>query len=740
MADVPDINALKEGAVAMKSIADNTETAATSFEKLYKYATETSESSEKVANGFSKAKETISQIPNVLQTIQRYSEQISNNFGSMMNDLGKNKSFENLSNDTTKFGGSLIGVISKIQAAGVEVIKFNDSFSGFLRGEKADGWANISEQFEFVKNNIKSIEGAFGKGIPGLSQIGSALGNITTAMTQQHKYAQNANAMQREIMQMAAAQGQLNDVIGETGGKIDTLPDRMLKLSDQFAKGANANALTVKEYSSLAKTLIDKIPGALNETFTVMDSKAQGGRRGITQLDAAIKIAVGSGRAYSVVVKDMEKAFEDLNANAEVASKYSAAIGASNQSLGLIMEHTNKFFDSFIEHLRDTGLSASAQERAIVGASNVLGRYSQSLRDTGLSAKSSTELIKKLTDSIMGTSIAEKSFLSARSGGVGGLQGGFKIEKMIKEGRTDEVVNMAEKNLRRQFGGKVYTLDDASKSSEAASQFYKQREMLKSGAFGIGKGLSDDQASRFLESLASGKGGKGLDDLNKTLNNTVNVGNQIQEKQLSELTILSNTASNIESIVSVIAQRNVQKNFAPNDTYASIENQRELSAKIANERKKNNFEKSVDIDKQLKKHQEEAFVEIARSGQGLSRVAGNIKSNIKEVINPIVNIAGENNKYESAVNEQMNRGKKNIQNIKMPLGEKPRLSNQINEDIKNNYNPNAIDKKDKMDINMNLTLIDEATGEEIKFKPGSVRVDYRGDEFNKVLANASGTK
>lgn len=639
---------------------------------------------------------------NVMQTIKDYSGQIKNKLSELSLKPGGEV-------ELNKFGGSIVGIITKMQAFGVEIFKLNDSFGDFMKGQKGDGWADISNQFTFIKENVKSLEGAFGKGMPGLSQLGVAIGQVSDSMVLQHKYAQNANAMQREIMQMAAAQGQLNNVIGETGDKIDRLPDRMLKLSDQFSKGANANALTVKEYSGLARTLIDQVPGSLNATFTMLDSKAGKVTGGITQLDAAIKIAVGSGRAYSEVASDMAEAFNNLNANAEVASKYSAAIGATNQSLGLIMKDTNTYFDAFTKHLKDTGLDAASQERAILSASNILGRYSQSLRDTGLSAKSSTELITKLTDSIMKTSIAEKSFLSARSGGVGGLQGGFRIEKMIKEGRTDEVVDMAEKNLRRQFGGKVYTLDDASKSSEAASQFYKQREMLKSGTFGIGKGMEDDQASRFLESLASGKKGKGLTDLDSTLNNTVNVGNKIQEKQLSELTLISNSMSNVEAILGVRAQGKVQRVFGAEDGLGVIKDQTAKATGLARgmygdrktDTKMNVFAKSADIEGQLENTQNDVAAGLIKSSKNMPKIVGRMTDEVrKDFIDPMLSM-GKLSETEAKVNAQKQRAKDNLQITR--TSQKPTAMDDVRSVVSDRSNVDAGDTK----VDLTIKLLDK---------------------------------
>ena len=124
-------------------------------------------------------------------------------------------------------------------------------------------------------------------------------------------------------------------------------------------------------------------------------------------------------------------------------------------------------------------------------------------QDTGLSAKQAAELIGDMTSGIAKMDMAEKGFLSSQTGGAGGLRGAFEIEGLLREGKTDEVMKKIEENIKKNFGGKIFSLKDAQESDYGASQFMMQRELLKSGSFGI-KPQNDAQATRILEAMSNG--------------------------------------------------------------------------------------------------------------------------------------------------------------------------------------------------------------------------------------------
>jgi hypothetical protein len=133
-----------------------------------------------------------------------------------------------------------------------------------------------------------------------------------------------------------------------------------------------------------------------------------------------------------------------------------------------------------------------------------LNRFTSALRETGLTAKESLRITGDLIKNIGGMDTAQKAFLSSRSGGPGGLQGAAQIDMLLRQGKEDQVMRMAQQSLMKQFGGNITTEEEGARSQSAASQNMRQRMMIQSGVFGIGKGATDAEAQHILEALKKG--------------------------------------------------------------------------------------------------------------------------------------------------------------------------------------------------------------------------------------------
>jgi hypothetical protein len=98
--------------------------------------------------------------------------------------------------------------------------------------------------------------------------------------------------------------------------------------------------------------------------------------------------------------------------------------------------------------------------------------------------------------------LAQKAFLSAQTGGPGGLMGAFQIEKMLKEGDIEGVFKKVRDQMQKQLGP-IVTLEDAASSPAAAAQLARQTAMLRSGPLGA-MARTDQDAYRILESMKTG--------------------------------------------------------------------------------------------------------------------------------------------------------------------------------------------------------------------------------------------
>src|SRR5258708_7807257 len=242
------------------------------------------------------------------------------------------------------------------------------------------------------------------------------------------------------------------------------------------------------------------IPGVMDQNITA----GIAGEESTTSLIAAMKVMTGTGRSQADVIKALNVAYDDLSQsqgkvsdNAQKGAELLSTISSVSTGLKLRFEDVRGALEGVADQFKFVGNETDA-------AARVLSRYTDALRETGLTGKASMEIIQGMVKNVSDLNIGTKAFLSLRSGGPGGLQGAFQIEQLLRQGKLDEVVQMAERSLRQQFGGRVVNQAEAAQSPEAASQFMRQRQLLQSGVFGIGKGLGDEQATRLLEALGKG--------------------------------------------------------------------------------------------------------------------------------------------------------------------------------------------------------------------------------------------
>jgi hypothetical protein len=157
--------------------------------------------------------------------------------------------------------------------------------------------------------------------------------------------------------------------------------------------------------------------------------------------------------------------------------------------------------------------------------------------------------------------IAQRTFVSARTGGPGGLQGGYDVALAMREGRMDEVYGKVEETLRDMMGGEIVTLEQAAVDPRAAAQMARQTQMLTTGPLAIAG--SEGEACRVLDAFAKGETGVGKEVIGETPEmasvKAITRGNTIQERQASILTDIHNVLAHKKVYVSEEARAEVQE-------------------------------------------------------------------------------------------------------------------------------------------------------------------------------------
>jgi hypothetical protein len=373
-----------------------------------------------------------------------------------------------------------------------------------------------------------------------------------------------AEKMQNAFIGLAASTGTMNELFDENGLKLKNLSSLTATFTEMVNKSAAANGMDTKEVFGYASAL-GTIPGFMKSIITSGDGAA-------TQTDGlttAMKLMSGSGKSMGVVTDELTKGFEDLaNANGKLTSQQSAqksaeffaTISNAAQTLGLRFTDVQKVMNDVAQTFKFTGDNTAA-------AANILGRYSGALQSTGLTSQAAAELTGDMIKQVSGLTVAQKAYISSQSGGPGGLQGAFKLEEMMREGKTDQVMEMIEKVMRKKMGGNIVSLKEAANDPAAVAQFMKQRTMLQSGIFGIGKNSTDEQATHILEALknkdtksfAEMSGSKGLDTV-------MEKGNEIQKENNNMFKNMVQSLQQISAATALTAGMDIKDIAGTNST------------------------------------------------------------------------------------------------------------------------------------------------------------------------------
>ena len=359
------------------------------------------------------------------------------------------------------------------------------------------------------------------------------------------KSADAALKLQNGYLGMMGATGGLGAVFNEAGDSLQDLNAVMFKQNELISSIAGSTRTSMGEVSGYYKELGTAIPNSVNQQIEATDRSG----KSYSTLQGAMTLATGTGRAVASVVTDMKTAWENYGLSGDKALEFTARASELNNKFGINLEYTEGFIKKNAEafHLISQGGD---------NASASLNRLFESFKNTGLSAKDSTEMIGHMTGQMSKLTMGQKAFLSAQSGGPGGLRGALQIENQLRSGDVEGVLKKAENALKKQFGGKIYTQEEGAQSEFAAAQFTRQRAMLRSGAFG-GLAKDDDSATRILEAFKKGTSGvDALKDPAAGLNDALSKGEMLQETANTELTklrllgerqlaIASNTALNL---------------------------------------------------------------------------------------------------------------------------------------------------------------------------------------------------
>ena len=402
-------------------------------------------------------------------------------------------------------------------------------------GKNSDVFQPISQQVKGALDPIGKMSGALGAVAKAMHLEPAALQPIINKMKEfsgaMLDQVDAAQAAQNAYLQVTMASGQGTQIFGEGLRNIDGLNAALKNQTAMLNGVAGATSVALPQITEFYKTM-GQIPGAVQGTKTATGDLAGSAD---TMRDA-INIAQGAGMNLTEATKQLTLAYDEFGKTGNLANEFLARQAELHDNLGIPIDRTTKYLDEMAKKFEYVGDNSR-------GASMDLQRMFQNLRDSGLGVQPALDLMEKMQTAMANLSVGQEAFISARSGGRGGLVGAFDIERELKEGKLDDVMKKQREAFKKTAGGHIATLED-TKTAEGAREFQKQRSMLMGGAFG-GMNLDKNQASRLLEAMAKPEGAARTKDMNEAIQTSAQKGEKIAEQNR---TVFLQMANALESL------------------------------------------------------------------------------------------------------------------------------------------------------------------------------------------------
>ena len=301
---------------------------------------------------------------------------------------------------------------------------------------------------------------------------------ITKFFTAMADGASQAVGLEREILAMSVAQGRASDVFDVTTHKLKDVNELYEDFVNSSIQAAMATNQTVGSMMDLQKAL-SAIPGSLDSA---------------TETVQASQLAAAAGRDQLKVAEQLSEMYTKLGTTEKDALTTLGYIHEKAGDSKLRMEAFNQTVMTVAGSFKMLGDNT-------VATTNFVSAFDKAFQDSKISPEAMKEVITSIGQGVQQMDVAKKAFVSATTGGPGGLAGAIQMDYAIQEGHADQVIRKTMLAMQSQFGGQVVTLKDAAQNPALAGEFYKQIQYLTQVA-GIAK--DEDQAKRILEAMKTG--------------------------------------------------------------------------------------------------------------------------------------------------------------------------------------------------------------------------------------------
>ncbi len=402
-------------------------------------------------------------------------------------------------------------------------------------------FSKLGESARGSTDDIAAVHGTINKFFEAFkvspdSVIGKALG-LGIAFS---KAGQEAKLAEAGIFAMSAASGDMGALLTRVGTDVALLhqeTERFSKMTYEVGKSSGLSAGQVTEYARA----LSVIPGALEQSIPNYDKAGSN----ILLLDAAMKVASGTGMGHKEVFDQLNSVYREYGTEGEKALQYISRLSTASQDLKMPLDLVKEYTSNAARSFKFLGDNSQ-------GVISILGRFGPALKESGMGPAAIADLVGNVTKNIAQMTTAQKAFLSGQTGGSRDLKGAYQIDLLMKEGKVDDVYKKVEDSLRKQFGGRIVTLEEAARDNQAAGQFTKQIQLLTSGPTKIAG--SEDEAKRILDAFAKGTSpGQPIRGPEEAMQDAMKTGNSLQKRQTDILVDLHREAERASALASISA-------------------------------------------------------------------------------------------------------------------------------------------------------------------------------------------
>jgi len=354
------------------------------------------------------------------------------------------------------------------------------------------------------------------------------------AVAGQFEVSRNA---ENALITLQAQAGNLGDMFTSFGSDLSGIDLMMDNWGKRMESTGTAVGMSSNEVQKFGLQL-QKIPGIMTETIKNID----GAGNSTDVLTAALKINRGSVRDLDTVFGVMNNQMRLFNTSGEDSLKIISRMQASVSGLGIPLDIMRGFINNTSSAFKFFGDNSQA-------ALTIMERMGPALSKSGVGPEGIAEIVGGMVKGIAELDVAQEAFISSQSGGPGGLQGGYQIELLKQQGKSDQVFDMVQGALKKQFGGgPIIGLEEGSKSSGAAAQLTKEVAFLRQGPFGqLAK--SNAEAYKLLDSMKTGFGKEAITTPEETTQKAMKAGEAVQDKQTPIITGIANWVERIGIIM-----------------------------------------------------------------------------------------------------------------------------------------------------------------------------------------------